>query len=75
VNQIPLDSTVLETLKNLGSTLRMEKFLLRATIKKKNEFQNQENEIKSRIRGLYNKISWELDHSSKISKDLNKDEE
>lgn len=75
MNQIKIDSTVLETLKNLGSTLRMEKFLLKATIKKKNEFIKQENETRARIKGLLNKISWEIDTNSKINKSKEENKE
>lgn len=72
VENIRLDSTAYQTLKALGNELRLQKFILRGTIKRKKEFEHQEVETRKKIHHLMNKVQWELDRQNKINESENK---
>jgi hypothetical protein len=68
------DSTILETLKFLGNKLMVQKFILRATVKQKKQFQKQESETRANIKNLMNKIQFELDQQNQINQTKKPDE-
>ena len=57
-----LDSTAKKTLNALGTAIRTEKFVLRAIIKQKKQFESKEIESREKIRNLTDRIRWELDY-------------
>lgn len=62
-----IDQTVLKTLKSIGNELRMQKFILRGTIKRKREFEAQEIETRIKIKNLIHKLEWEMDFNNRLN--------
>lgn len=74
-NANQFDSTVLSSLKSLGNQLRTEKFTLRAVVQKRKECQQQEKNVRARIKSLMHKISWEIDQNNQINKPKSEEKE